>query len=122
MKFILNRDRTVASTLGHAIAFKKGVPTHVPPEMYSDVIAAGAVPEEELTEKDIPKADHPTDPTEREAALFEAFEALVLRNDSADFTAGGIPRDNVLERAVGFKVSSKEREAAWTKFKIGEDA
>jgi hypothetical protein len=121
MKFILNRDRNVASLMGHTVAFKKGEPTHVPPEMYADVIAAGAVPEEELTEKDVPKPDYPTDPAEREAALFEAFETLALRNNSGDFTAGGVPREGVLEKAVGFKVSAKEREAAWTKFKIGKD-
>lgn len=121
MKFILNRDRVVASALGHSVSFKKGEATHVPPEMYAEVIAAGATPEEEITEDIVPKPDHPTDPAEREAALFEAFEALALRNDSADFTAGGVPRDGVLEKAVGFKVSAKEREAAWTKFKIGKE-
>lgn len=121
MKFILNRDRTVVSAFGHSVSFKKGEPAHVPPEMYPEVIAAGAVPEEELAEDAIPKADHPTDPGEREAAIFEAFEALVLRNDSSDFTAGGSPKESVVNAAVGFKVPAKEREAAWTKFKIGKD-
>lgn len=121
MKFILNRDRTVATTLGHSVSFKKGEATHVPPELYAEVIATGAVPEEDLPDEVVKKPDFPTDPAEREAALFEAFEALALRNDPADFTAGGSPRDGVLEKAVGFKVSAKEREAAWTKFKIGKD-
>ncbi len=120
MKFILNRDRVVASAFGHSVSFKKGEPTHVPPEMYAEVIAAGAVPEEELTEPVVKKPDYPTAPAEREAALFEAFEAIVLRNDSSDFTAGGNPKDSVVEKAVGFKVSAKEREAAWNKFKLGK--
>ena len=121
MKFILNRNRAVVSAFGHTVSFVKGQPTHVPPEMYAEVIAAGAVPETELTEQELPKPDYPTDPGERELLLFAAFESLVLRNDSADFTAGGMPRDSVLEKAVGFKVSAKERETAWTNFKVGKD-
>lgn len=121
MKFILNRDKTVASIMGHCVAFKKGEPTHVPPDMYSAVIAAGAAPENELAEDVVKKADHPTEPAEREAAIFEAFEALVLRNSSDDFTAGGSPKESVLNAAVGFKVPAKEREATWSKFKIGQD-
>lgn len=121
MKFILNRDRVVASALGHSVSFKKGELTHVPPELYSEVIAAGAVPEDELVENLAPKADHPTDPGDREALIFAAFETLVLRNSSDDFTAGGSPKESVLNAAVGFKVPAKEREAAWAKFKIGQD-
>jgi len=121
MKFVLNRDRVVVSTMGHSVSFKRGVPTHVPSDMHAEVIGAGAVPEDDLPEDSTPKADHPTDPAEREAAIFEAFEALVLRNDSADFTAGGSPKESVVNAAVGFKVPAKEREAAWTKFKIGKD-
>lgn len=121
MKFILNRNKTVASALGHSVSFVKGEPTHVPPEMYPEVIAAGAVPENELVEDIVKKPDHPTEPAEREAAIFDAFEALVLRNSPDDFTAGGSPKESVLNAAVGFKVPAKEREAAWTKFKVGKD-
>jgi hypothetical protein len=45
MNFILNRDRTVVSTLGHSVEFKKGVPTYVPPVLYAEVSAVGAMPE-----------------------------------------------------------------------------
>ena len=121
MKFILNRDKTVASTLGHCVAFKKGEPTHVPPDMYAAAIAAGAVPEDDLAEDVVKRPDHPTEPAEREAILFDVFAALVLRNSSDDFTAGGSPKESVLNAAAGFKVPAKEREAAWTKFKIGQD-
>ena len=40
MKFTLNRDRVHASVLGLSVEFKKGVPTHVPPELYAEVQAA----------------------------------------------------------------------------------
>ena len=45
MKFTLNRDRVHASVLGLSVEFKKGVPTHVPPELYAEVQAFGAVPD-----------------------------------------------------------------------------
>lgn len=121
MKFVLNRDRVYASTKGLAVEFKKGVATHVPPELYNEIISIGGVPEEELTEAEQKFAPEPTDPAEREAALFEAFEALVLRNEPGDFTAGGLPRDNVLEKAVGFRISATEKKDAWTKFQQKED-
>ena len=49
MKFTLNRDRVHASVLGLSVEFKKGVPTHVPPELYAEVQAVGAVPEDEMS-------------------------------------------------------------------------
>lgn len=51
MKFTLNRDRVHASVLGLSVEFKKGVPTHVPPELYAEVQAIGAVPEDEIVEE-----------------------------------------------------------------------
>ena len=48
MKFTLNRDRVHASVLGLSVEFKKGVPTHVPPELYAEVQAFGAVPDDEI--------------------------------------------------------------------------
>lgn len=121
MNFVLNRDRVVSTLSGHAIEFKKGVPTHVPVEAYRDVIAIGATPEDEIPEEDLKKSDVPEGEA-REAAIFAAFEKIALRNDSGEFTAGGVPRDGVLETAVGFKVPSKEREALWLKFKQGNKA
>ena len=51
MKFTLNRTRTLASLVGVSIEFVKDVPTHVPPEMYAEVMAAGATPVEEITDE-----------------------------------------------------------------------
>lgn len=121
MNFVLNRDRVVSTLSGHSIEFKKGVPTHVPAEAYNDVIAVGAAPESEIPEEGLKKSDVPEGEA-REAAIFAAFEKIVLRNDPGEFTSGGVPRDGVLEAAVGFKVQTKEREAAWLKFKQGGGA
>ena len=120
MKFTLSRDRTYASVLGHAVEFKKGVPTHVPPELYAEVQAIGAVPDDEI--EDAPsavKTNEPQDPNKRKEDVFAAFEMLALRDERGDFTAGGSPRDQVLEPILGWKLSAKERDTLWAEFKAG---
>jgi hypothetical protein len=122
MKFMLSRNRTIASTCGISIEFKKGELHLVPPAMYAEVIAAGGVPEGELTEDELPEgAATPEALAEREAAMIAAFEKIVLRNERGEFTAGGMPHSAVLARELGWAVQAKERDAAWIKFTAGKD-
>lgn len=114
MRFKLPRDRTMSSTCGLSIGFKAGVFQLVPPAMYADVIAAGGVAEEEFTEAEKPKVPMPEG--DREAAIFKAFETILLRSDTTEFTGGGAPHNAVVAREAGFSVGSKERDAAWLKF------
>lgn len=122
MKFIFPRERTISSVFGHTIHFAKGVPTHVPPEMYREVIAAGGVTEDDV-DLDEPKkpsgVQEPVDPVEREKALFAAFEAIALRNKREEFTAGGQPHPKALAKELGWQVPNKERDVAWVKFQTG---
>lgn len=122
MKFVMLRDRVVASTLGHAIRFEKGVPTFVPPEMYTEVIAAGAAPETEIPESDLPpKSNEPIAADEREMEMFIAFETIATQNKREDFTAGGTPRADTMLREMGWTAQPKEIAAAWVKFKNKAD-
>jgi hypothetical protein len=123
MKFVLHRTRTIASTMGISIAFEKGVPHEVPPFMYPEVIAAGGVPESELTDEEATgkTGTEPADADERKIALFDLFEKLVLRNVREEFTAGGAPHASVLLKELGWSVAAKERDAAWAEFKAGSD-
>lgn len=116
MKFILNRNRTLATTMGHTIEFRKGEPTHVPPECRAEVIAIGAVSETELEDDLKPEHGRPVDPLAVEAAVFEAFEKLVLKNDSKEFTAAGLPHPKALERILGWRIDAGERDTLWAKF------
>jgi hypothetical protein len=116
MNFILHRDKIISSTLGHALAFTKGVPTHVPQEMWADVQAAGGVPESELPEPALAPSREPADPGAREALIFATFEQLVLARRRDDFTGNGMPHVKALEHALGFRVDTKERDALWHKF------
>lgn len=123
MKFVMQRNRTIVSTSGHAIEFKKGELVHVPPAMYEEVMAAGAIPEEELDldPKTNPEAPEPTDPSVRQSAIFEAFETVTLRGKREDFTAAGAPHAKVLSQILGWTVQNKERDAAWTAFKTKDN-
>lgn len=117
MKFILHRNRTICTLRGHSVEFKKGEPTYVPPDCYAEVIAIGAVPEEELVEAEKPADSEPTDPVARRTALFDAFGAIVLRNSPGDFTAGGVPGAKAVAAILGWTPDNKERTDAWNKFR-----
>lgn len=122
MKFMMSRNRTIASTCGISIEFKKGVLQLVPPAMYQEVLAAGGVPESEIPEEDLPKGpETPAEAEERKQAMFAAFEKIVLRGDREEFTAGGAPHNAVLARELGWSVQAKERDAAWIEFQAGKD-
>lgn len=53
------------------------------------------------------------DPATRAAAILAAVRALD-ENDPKNFTNSGSPKVPVLEKALGFKVTAAERDAAWT--------
>ena len=116
MKFVLNRNKTITSILGHAIEFKKGEPTHVPKEMWNDVIAQGAVPEEEIEEAVEKQAPVLTGP-ERKEMIFAAFTVLVEKNEREAFTGNGSPHIRAVADITGFAVDAKERDAMWTEFR-----
>lgn len=119
MKFMFGRTRTVASKFGHTITFEKDTPTHVPPEMYQEVLAVGGIPENEI-DLDPPKKDgpqEPVDPVERQAAIYGAYEAMVLRNKREEFTAGGQPHLKAIARQLGWTIADKERDLTWAAFK-----
>ncbi len=111
MYFVLNRDRTIASTTGHCVEFKKDQPTFVPPPMWQEVQNLGAVPTEDIPEDlSAPVSKAPTEPAEREKAIREAIEALTLKNNRDDFNAGGKPNLKPLSDFLGWSVSAKERD------------
>ena len=121
-KFMLPRNRTIVSTCGISIEFKKGELHLVPPAMYAEVMAAGGVPEHELAEDEMPAAAAtPEALADRKAAIYKAFEAIVKRNVREEFTAGGMPHNAVLARETGWAVAAKERDAAWVEFLAKDD-
>ena len=68
------------------MAFKKGVPTYAPDQMHAELIRHGIVPTEEIPEpEDDGGVKEPTVPADRQAAVFAAFEKVILRGKRGDF-------------------------------------
>jgi hypothetical protein len=123
MKYVSYRDITVSSVFGHSIEFKKGVPTLCPPVMHAELIAQGILPEDPLVEEPVVEGTQaPLDPLAREAALFAAFEKVALRNAREDFTGTGLPHLSVMEKELGWKVDSKERDTMFRKWTLEHSA
>lgn len=120
MKFVLNRHHTLQTTLGHSIGFTKGEPVHVPSELWAAAQAIGAVPEDELPEAKIADTKEPADSVERKAAIFAAFEALVLAGKRDAFTGTGVPHAKSLASQLGFILDNKERDILWQEFNLAK--
>lgn len=120
-KMVMNRNRTIATIYGHAIEFKKGIPSNVPDFLVAEFYKHGA----ELVEGDLPPELREDDATpkakpltaeERAAKLQDAIKVVLQSKERGDFTAGGQPHARALSRAVGFEVGVKERDEAWQKY------
>lgn len=121
--YVSYRDFVVSSVMGHSIEFKKGVPTACPPTMHAELIAIGIMPEEPMVEEPVDEATQaPQDPVAYEAAVFAAFDKIVLRNTREDFTGTGVPHLGPMEKALGWKIDSKARDALYKKWTLEHSA
>lgn len=113
---VLNRNYILDTTKGHSVAFKKDVPTHVPPAIYREALAIGAIPpdgEEPMVKEEVKTDNAPSDPAERAPLILEAIEKLVAENARDNFTAAGSPTVDAVSKLVGFKVQGKEVAPVW---------
>lgn len=119
MKMVMNRDITVSGLSGHAIAFKKNIPVHVPPEMMEDVMAKGAIPAEgqEMPEVEEKKPVSVPVGIRRKEVFFEEFGKMVDENNRNDFNAHGVPKSTVMKNNLGFHVDSIEVRDLWNEYK-----
>lgn len=115
MKFTMSRDRVIASVYGHAIEFKKGVPTLVPDLMIKEVLAAGGEPDEPVDE---PEADTPE---VRADKILAAVKRIVERATEGELSTDGVPHPSVVSKECGFGIDAKERDAAMLRLKAGDD-
>ena len=116
---VLNRNFVLTTTKGHSVAFEKGKPTHVPPAVYQDALAIGAIPPdgEDPHFEEAAKTDSaPSDPAERAPLILAAIEKLVAENARDSFTAAGSPAVGAVSEAVGFKVQAKEVATVWQQY------
>lgn len=124
--FVSNRDVQINSVLGHSILFKKGVATYVPPIIRKECIEKGVLPVEGVEEATavLEEAEagpkivlSPEDPDERKDAIEKAAREIAKRNNSRDFTAGGVPSAQSISAALGFKVDQTEVKEVWVVLK-----
>lgn len=123
MNYIAPKNMTVSSRSGRSVEFKKGEPTYAPDQMHAELIAVGIVPAEEIPEpEDTGGVKEPTVATERQAAVFAAFEAVILRGKRGDFAGTGAPHTAVLSKELGWSIDGKERDVLWQKFQADKAA
>lgn len=123
MEYIAPRDMTVSSVSGRSAWFKKGVATYAPPQMHAELIAVGIVPAEEIPEPvDTGGVKEPMVPAERQTAVYEAIEKIILRGKRGDFAGTGAPHAAVLSKELGWDIDGKERDLHWAKFQSDKAA
>ena len=116
----LSRNHLHRSPNG-VISFVAGEPTHVPPHMLREVMMIGAEVVDGDTPSLIPEAPQaPAAPAglDRTDAIKAAFQLIVERNDSADFTGSGRPSVKAVEKITEFDVETKEVADLWDEFKV----
>ncbi len=120
--FVLNRDYTYRSPNG-VVSFEKGKPTFVPAYLSREIAQIGGeqVDGDEVALLD-PESKLAAIPEgqDRLDQLFTAFELLIERNESSDFTAQGVPTVKAVEKIVGFDVERNEVVAAWAEHKASK--
>lgn len=113
---VLNRNFILNTNKGHSVSFAKGEPTHVPPTIYQEALAIGAIPpdgEDPVVEEVVKTDNAPGDPAERAPLILAAIEKLVAENARDNFTAAGSPTVDAVSKLVGFKVQAKEVAPVW---------
>ena len=89
--------------------------------MHAELIAFGVVPEEELPEPaDTGEVKEPLVPTDRQAAIFVAFEKVILRGKRGEFSGTGSPHVAVMSKELGWSLDAKERDSVWQEFQARE--
>lgn len=112
---VSNRNYNLATTKGHCVYFKKGIPKQCPNVILEDAIAVGIIPTDE---NDIPGVGDDILPVEatgsaRIQQIRDIIEALMRRNGRGDFTASGLPSKKVVENALGYRIDETELNKVW---------
>jgi len=122
--YTLNRNHIHRSIFG-VVSFEKGKPSWVTPMLEKEIIAIGGerVDGEVVDPLDPVKEEYvaPT-PAERFAALEDAFDTLIARNEPKEFTGAGVPTVKAVEKIVSFDVDRTEIEHAYADYRATKAA
>lgn len=116
--FVLNRNHTLRTLVGHIIDFKKGAPTYVPPACVKDAVAIGAIcPDGEVDVLDPEEVVvAPLSIEERQEKIVAAFKVLEERAQRGDFNAAGAPTKAAMVKVLDFETEKKEYEPLWVAY------
>ena len=116
---ICPRDFTLRTRLGHTISFIAGEPTAVPESAYAEALSKNIVPAKR------PDSDTPAfgmlqaevTGTLRDAMIYGAIHEIVHRNQTDEFSGGGVPKAAAVSAAAGVSVSSSEANRYYTNYR-----
>lgn len=119
------RDYTLRTRNGHTIKFAAGEPTDVPEALYAEALAKNIIPVERKSD------DQPIfgmvhaeiTGTLRDAMIYQAIDEVVKRNQTEDFSGGGVPKAAALSAIIGLSLSASEASRFYTNYRqiIGEN-
>lgn len=122
-EFVLHRNYSMRSLMGHIIDFKKGQPTYVPPICAREAAALGAECVDGKVDLLGPESIAPTPLSfdERHDSILAAFQLIEGRAQRGDFSGAGIPKASAMEKLLGFEMEPKELAPMWTTYLVDKD-
>jgi hypothetical protein len=123
-EYVLNRNHTLSTKLGHRAVFIKGKPTFVPPIIEREAIALGAERADGSDKPDVnlqlPEGVGERSHDEIKGALIAAFDLITERNDPKDFTAQGVPTVKAVERITEIDVDRGTVAETWAEYRLAK--
>lgn len=110
IQMVCPRDYVLRTRMGHTIRFIAGEPASVPEAAYAEALSKNIVPVAR------PDGDSPAfgmiraevTGTLRDAMIYGAIRDIIARNQTDEFTGGGVPKAAAVSAEAGVSVSATE--------------
>src|SRR5665213_1051876 len=114
IQMTLNRPFTLRTTKGHQLRFEKDVVTNVPPAIYAEAVAIGAVRVDgNAAFEEDKKGPPPKTAAEMAQLLEECFATLLKTHYREDFSANGNPKIEAVNRVTGERYDTRVVTEGW---------
>jgi len=113
------RSFLLSSTKGHMVQFEANVARWVPEAVVQEAMNAGCVPTDKASipfYEDVTRAQVDFQGDARRSTIYLAVKAIAEANNHADFTAGGVPKHEVVAERLGYTVSRDEVNAVYKQY------
>lgn len=105
------RNVRIESTKGHVVVMEAKVPKFIPDAIVPEAAAKGCAMAEEGDEhfyEDLSNVNVEFQGDVRKSMIYLAVQAIVEKNNTKDFDGSGVPRAEVISKALGFDVVRSE--------------